>query len=310
MTEQELLEQRRAKWRVNGNRIRTMEEAAEFMEEVGFCLLYPVRPPRPGPTFMGAVIGSDEGLPVQQQAFSDPRCAEVSELMVRLLRSRSAYETNIFGETPFLISASVFPFFFAMVGDHNPKQPPKRRGKEKASPLIIDTFHQIQEHGPLNKQQLRERLGGALSETAIDHALHDLWSALKITRVDYSPQSGACWDVLHRWSPQAVREGAHLSLGEALSALISKYVDCYIAIEQGEIEDFFSRIAPRSRVRETVNALLNAREFHFVSMEGRTLIGGPQFAVSKTAPSRELRRPPRTHKNPALLRVPKRGQDA
>lgn len=310
MIEQELQEQRRAKWRVNGSRINTMEDAQAFIEEVGFCLMYPVRPPRPGPTFIGAITGGDEGLPLQQQAFSDSRCEKASELMIRLLRSRSAYESNLFGETPFLISASVFPFFFAAVSDHNPRQPPKRHGKEKASPLMVHTFQQIQEHGPLNKRQLRERLGGDLSETAIDRVLHDLWSALKITRVDYSAESGASWDVLHRWAPEAVREGTHLSQGEALSALISKYVDCFIAVEQSEIEDFFSMIAPRSRIRETINALLNAREFHFVSIDGRTLIGGPQFAVQKTAPNRELRRPPLNQKGPSLMRRPKRGQDA
>src|SRR5438270_9595907 len=73
MTEQELVEQRRAKWRVNGNPIRTLEEAREFLEEVGFCLTYPVLPPKLAPTFFGATVGSDLGLALQQQAFSDPR---------------------------------------------------------------------------------------------------------------------------------------------------------------------------------------------------------------------------------------------
>ena len=57
-----------------------------------------------------------------------------------------------------------------------------------------------------------------MSAPALDHALGELWSKLRITRVDYSPREGATWDALYRWSPQAVREGINLSVAEALSA--------------------------------------------------------------------------------------------
>jgi 23S rRNA pseudouridine2605 synthase len=300
MTEQEMLERRRVKWRINGNPILTLEDAQSFIKDVGFSLMYPVRPTRLAPTFFGATLGSDERLPLQAQAFGDPRSQAASALMVRLLRARSAYETNIFGETPFLVSGAVFPFLYAMITDRNPKQPPRKRGREKASPLMVDTFKLLQERGPLNKMQLRQRLGGDLSEAAVDHALHDLWSALKITRVDYSPEHGASWDVLHRWAPEAVREGVHLSTGESLSALISQYVDCLIAAEQKEVEEFFSAIAPLSRVRETVNALLNAREFQLVRVGDRSLITSSHLFTEKATNNR--RSPNSGHeKSPAAV---------
>ena len=44
MTEQELQELRDAKWRTNGQPIRTQDDAREFIESVGFCLMYPLRP--------------------------------------------------------------------------------------------------------------------------------------------------------------------------------------------------------------------------------------------------------------------------
>jgi len=84
MTEQELIERRRTKLRVNGNPIRTLEEAREFIDEVGFCLMYPVRPPKLVPTFFGATVGSDTNLPLPQQAFNDPRASTATELMIRL----------------------------------------------------------------------------------------------------------------------------------------------------------------------------------------------------------------------------------
>jgi 23S rRNA pseudouridine2605 synthase len=301
MTEQELIEQRRTKWRVKSNPIRTLEEAQNFIDEVGFCLMYPVRPSKLVPTFFGATVGSDTNLPLQQRAFSDPRGSTATELMIRLLRSKFAFETNTFGENPFLFSAAVFPYFYATVTDYHPKQPPKKRGREKASPLLIDTFRLLQQHGPMNKQQLRAELGGDLSEAGVDHALHDLWSALKITRVDYSPQTGTVWDVLYRWAPEMVYDGLHISVGEALSALLSRYIDTVVAADQNEIEDFFSVIAPRSRIRETVNALLRAREFRPISIGGRNLVGSSHLHETNSAAERAPRIPRSRQRNTPVI---------
>ena len=71
MTEQELDQLRREKWRLSGPPVRTLDDAREFIESVGFCLMYPLRPPILVPTFIGAWVGSDERLPTWQQAFAD-----------------------------------------------------------------------------------------------------------------------------------------------------------------------------------------------------------------------------------------------
>jgi len=89
MTEQELQHLRREKWHLSGQPVRTIEDVRAFMESVGFCLMYPLRPSIPVPTFIGAFVGSDDRLPTWQHAYSDPRAAEATELMVRLLRERS-----------------------------------------------------------------------------------------------------------------------------------------------------------------------------------------------------------------------------
>jgi len=125
MIEKELQELRSEKWRVNGRPIRTIDDAQEFIESVGFCLMFPTRPAVMVPTFVGAYAGSEENLPTWQHVYADKRAMEAQELMVRLLRQKSAYEANLFSETPFLVAASVFPFFYGLVGDRNPRQGPK-----------------------------------------------------------------------------------------------------------------------------------------------------------------------------------------
>ncbi len=276
MTEQELQERRKEKWRLDGRLVRTLDDARDFVEDVGLCLMYPLpkegRTPVVAPTFIGAWSGREERLPTWKEAFADPRAQQATELMIRLLRERAAFEASLFGGTNLLVAASVFPYFYALVGDRNPRQTPKPGVRSEYSPLARDAFEVIRRHGPISRQKLRDALGGEPSTAALDRALHELWSKLRITRVDYSPQQGPTWEALYRWAPDPVREGVNMSVAEALSALLSKYLDAVVAAEPVEVEDFFSYLVPRSKVKEAMNALLAAREFNLVHVGKRALV--------------------------------------
>ncbi len=281
MTDLEQL--RREKWHLDGRGVRTFDEARSFLESVGFCMMYPMRQQALVPTFIGAWVGTDAQLPDWQHAFADPRAQDATEVMVRLLRERAAYEANRFDENnAFLIAASIFPYFYALVGERNPKSSPRPKPHSDYSQLACDAFELIRRDGPISKQKMRDVLGGSVSFVALDHALGELWSRLRITRVDYNPAEGAFWDVLYRWSPDAVREGINLSVGESLSALLSKYLDCVVAADQQELETFFGNFVPRSRVKEAINALLAARELSFIRVGNRSLI---QITPAKAEPA-------------------------
>jgi hypothetical protein len=272
MTSDELIQLRRERWRLNGAPVRTLEDARSFIETAGFCLTYPSRPPLLLPTFIGAWYGSDEHLP-RHRAFLDPEARDATDLMIRLLRDKSAYEANLGDENnALLVSASVFPYFYTLVGERNPKQPPQPGPRSPYSELACDTYHIIHRKGPISKSKLLEEVGKGISVAALDKSLAELWSKLRITRVDYDEREGASWDVLQRWSPEAVSEGVNCSVGEALSALLSKYLECVIAADQAELESFFGKFVPRSRVRDSVNALMSARELNFVHVGNRSLI--------------------------------------
>ena len=281
MTDLELQQLRREKWRVDGKPVRTIEQARAFLEDVGFCLMYPQRPPLPVPTFIGAFSGSDDHLPEWRQAFKNPHAAEATELMVRLLREHAAFEANLFEENNgFLIAASVFPYFYALNGERNPKLAPKAGSRSAYSALAADVYSLIERNGPLSKRTMQETVGGSISTPALDKALGELWSKLRITRVDYKPDEGSVWDLLYRWAPEPVKEGVGLSVPEALSALVSKYLDCAIAVDQSELEIFFGNFVARSKVREAVNALLSARELSFVHVGAKSML---QITPEKTA---------------------------
>ena len=283
MTDSELDQLRREKWHVDDKPVRTLDDARSFIESVGFCLTYPSRPPLLLPTFVGAWYGSDERLP-RHRAFLDPEARDATDLMIRLLRDKSAYEANLSDENnALLVSASIFPYFYTLVGERNPKHAPQPGPRSPYSELACDTYQVIHRKGPITKLKLLEEVGKGISVPALDKSLAELWSKLRIIRVDYDEREGAWWDVLHRWSPQAVSEGVNFSVGEALSALLSKYLDCVIAADRQELESFFGNFVARSKVREAVNALLSARELSFVPVGNRSLI-----QVTQAQPSRRV----------------------
>ena len=302
MTEAELLQARAEKWRLNGEPIRTLEQARTFLDSVGFCLMYPARPAVLAPTFVGAWVGSDDKLPMQQHAFADPRAKEAKELMVRTLRDQAAYEVPLFDENnAFLVAARVFPFYYALVGERNPKQPPKSGARSPYSPLACDAFEIIRKRGPISKTKLGEMLGGSLSTAGLDRALLELWAKLRVTRVDYSEDEGSVWDELERWAPDKVWEGVNASAGEALSGLLSRYLDCVVAAEQEEVEQFFSTIVTRSRMKDAIRALLAARQLAFIRIGSKSLLQiAPQkeaFVLRPRTAFRPVRKPLPSQKN-------------
>lgn len=271
MTELELQHLRREKWRIDGEPIRTLEEARDFTDSVGISLIYPVRPATLLPTLIGAILGNDQNLPTRQTAFNDPRAKKIEELLPKLVRNKIAFEAQLNGET-LLLSPAVFPYYYALASDRKPKQAIRSRVRGQASPLTEHVFLKLDANGPLSLAQLQQQLGGALSEAALDRALQELSAALKISRIDDDPKAGDIWDVYYRWAPDAVNQGVRISDAEALSALISKYLDCTVAATQEEIETFFSAFTSRARVAEVIKALLAAREFAYTPSESRTLI--------------------------------------
>ena len=272
MTLEELQQQRREKWRIAGRPVRTLDDARAFISDVGLCVQYPQRGRTILPTFIGACVGSEEKLPTTAHAFADPRTKDATELMVRLLRERSAYEWPM-GEGVLIVAASIFPFFYALASDRGGKQEPQWAAGKKLSKLALDAWRTIESaKQPVSRARLRDTLGRELSTAALDRALHELWARLRITRVDYSLREGGVWESLARWSADAVTDGAQLSLPSALSALVSQFLATMIAAEQAEIESFFSTFVARAKTREAVSALLAAREIDLVHIGQSTML--------------------------------------
>ena len=187
MTEQDLQQLRREKWRLDGKAIRTIEQARAFVEGVGFCLMYPVRPAMPVPTFIGAFVGSRQSP---------------ADLAARLLRSASGRGDRTYGArccassrrtrpiclrrtTRFSWRLRYFLISMRWWASATRSSRPRAGPRSAYSQLACDAFELIRRDGPISKQKLQEALGGSVSLAALDKALGELLAKLRITRVDY-----------------------------------------------------------------------------------------------------------------------------
>jgi len=188
------------------------------------------------------------------------------------------------------VISEFLPYFYSLVGERNPKQPPATGPRSPYSPLACDAFEIIRRRGPISKTKLGEMLGGSVSNAGLDRGLSELWAKLRIARVEYTAEEGSVWDELSRWAPDVVREGVGISVPEALSAMVSKYLDCVVAVDEGEVENFLANFVPRTRVKEAIHALLSARELSFVHVGSKSLL---QVTPPKQAYVPKNRRPER-----------------
>ena len=144
-----------------------------FLESVGFCLLYPMRPPVAGSRLRGSLGGSGRSPAHLATAFlfrsarpgragaDGAPAARACCFRSQLVRRKQCLPG----------AASVFPYFYALVGERNPKQAPKADPRSEYSQLACDAFEVIRRDGPISKQKLGEKLGGSLSAAALDRGL-------------------------------------------------------------------------------------------------------------------------------------------
>ena len=259
----------------------TTEALRTWLATAGLVLFAP-RPqhlPAPAPSLVEATLGV---------ANSTPTLAETETartLLAHLIADGSAVPLSLLG-TPtgasgsnfgpdipdFVVSSAVFPYIFTLRGDKTWKQPPSTSGASKVSPLSLNAYTLLLEHGTLSAYDLATQLGKEITETAVLRSLVELWSHLRVIPIPQADGRPTLWEPTTTRLTKQIKAGANAGQPTALSALISLYLGQSILATEDEIETFLSPLAPRSRIRDVVHALLGARELDTLAIDGRTVL--------------------------------------
>jgi hypothetical protein len=136
----------------------------------------------------------------------------------------------------------------------------------------LATYEALSRRGPLTAYHLTAEVGKEATEAAVLRALGELWTHLRVLPL-LQPDGGATrWELASARFTKQIKAGANAGQPSALSALISLYLGQAIVASEEEIESFLSPLAPRSRIRDVIHALLAARQLDTVAVEGRTML--------------------------------------
>ncbi len=270
-TAEQLAATRASLWHQNGQPLLTLESLRAWVNDAGL-VLYARRPqqlPAPMPTLVEAVLGTPN---------AEPGLAEVEQarsLMARLVAEGSAVPLNLMGTTTdvpdFICSAAVFSYLFTLRGDKAWKQPPATLGAVKVSPLGLATYEAIARRVTLTAAELATELGKEVTEAAVLRGLVELWAQLRVLPVPQQDGT-AMWELTSTRLTKQIKAGANAGQPTALSALISLYLGMTVVATEDEIETMLSPVAPRSRIRDVVHALLGARQLETIAIDGRTVV--------------------------------------
>ncbi len=267
---------RLAHWHHNADPILTINMLRDWLNTSGL-VLYTPRPqqlPAPAPSFVEAILGSANTAPTLAET-EEPR-----SLLTRLIADGAAIPLNLLGnptgtgsETPdFIVSTLAFPYIFTLRGDKAWKQPPTTSGASKVSPLALATYNLLVEKVTLSAYDLATQLGKEVTETAVLRSLTELWQHLRVIPIPQPDGAATLWELTTTRFTRQIKAGANAGQPTALSALISLYLGQAIVATEDEIETFLSPVAPRSRIRDVVHALMSARQLETLAVEGKTVL--------------------------------------
>lgn len=297
--------------------VQTLEQARAMLDRFGLLLFqpHPAMSRVPAPSFAEATLGRAHAAPTVAER------ATARSLMARLIAEGSAVPLNLLGapgttaEAPdFLASTAAFAYVFTLRGDKNWKQMPDPAGSNKVSPLAMNTYGLLMENGPQDAATLVGELGKGLTEAAVLRGLGELWQQLRVIPVVQANGKPTVWEPIASRLIKQVKAGANAGLPTALSALISLYLAQSLLATEDEIETFLSPLAPRSRIRDVVHALVAAQQLETITIEGRhhLHIPGelPAFAGAEEPAAQEAgRRVPRLIGEGSRIRKMARGAE-
>jgi hypothetical protein len=286
---QEVLRQREFNYRrTPERRVRTVEEARAFVEEVGFCHFWPIKGVET-PNLFHAIAGRARPVPM---AHDDPDISKCWGWKDDALDKKWWYYGKFLRRRATLISLAELAYFYALsenFGDLTDYLAEYEDGRMTAEAKAV--YEAILEHGPLDTVRLRReaRMSAESAKSRFDRALTELQVGLKVVPVGVA-EAGAwryafLYELLPRWFPGIPERARAIKRSEARRVLVQRYLDNVVAAGRRMIGKVFHVLRWTKRDLDcTIAALLEEGTVQEVEIEG---MKGPQL-VSTRAVGRNL----------------------
>jgi Winged helix DNA-binding domain len=233
-------------------RVHNERTALQFVDDVGFCLVFTNRTQQL-PCLWVAVCGRRDPV-FPEHSHYDPEWVLAWNLKDRLPAKRRVYYGKLILGKPSMVSLAQFPDFYALHGPAHDEQ--YRYDYEdgllsRAAKQIMDAL--VERHPQTTKElKLSTHLAASRNRPIFDQAIAELQRKLHITMIEarYEPTFTYLWDLLDAWLPEPVARGRQIPRHEAVYRLVRRYLSVVYYASLAQVERVLR--VPRAEVEEAV----------------------------------------------------------
>lgn len=236
-------------------RVHSERTALQFVEDVGFCLVFTNRTQQL-PCLWVAVCGRRDPV-FPEHSHHDPELMLTWNLKDLLPAKRRVYYGKLILGKPSMVSLAHFPDFYALHGPAHDEQ--YRYDYEdgllsRAAKQIMDAL--VERHPQTTKALKRcTHLAASKSRPIFDQAIAELQRKLYITMIEarYEPTFTYVWDLLESRWPGPVARGREILRHDAVYRLTRQYLSVVYYASLTQLERVLG--APRAEVEEAATRL-------------------------------------------------------
>lgn len=229
-------------------RLRSSQEALRFVNEVGFCFLFPARGVEM-PSLWEAVCGERRPLPM---AHDDVELGYAWNWKDELPAHGLVFYGKLVHKKPTLVSLDLLPHFYALSENYGDIEDYLLEYQDgKLSEEAKRVYEALLEHGALPTSHLRRKAGldGKGNAPRFDRAIRELQLGLKIVKTGISDANawGYCYvyDVMLRRWPDLNRRADAIPTQEAMRVLLRTYLRNTGATTLADVARLFGWDLPR-----------------------------------------------------------------
>ncbi len=253
-------------------RVQTIGEARQFVRDVGFCHLWPIKDVEM-PNLLHAIAGCERPVPM---AHNDPDGSKCWGWKDGSLGKGWWYYGKLLRRRATLVSLEVLPTFYACsdnFGDLDDYLEAYRAGTMTLEARLI--YEALLEQGPLDTVRLRReaRMAADSAKARFERALTELQVGLKILPVGVA-EAGAwryafVYEIVQRHFPDLPEKARQISRSAGRRRLISQYVDSVVAADREMVRKVFHVLGwTPTELDRTVASLCDEGALREVRIEG------------------------------------------
>ena len=251
--------------------IQNEKEAARFVNEVGFCFLFP----QPGvelPNLWEAINGQRREIPHHHH---DHNLHLAWRWKDTLPVKKQVFYGKLIRHKPTLVSLQMFSYFYALSDNYGQLEDYLEAYQDgRMTEEAKRVYEVLIARGRSSTGVLRREAGlsSRANASRFDRAIAELQRDLKIAKCGIAEDNrwkySYVYDLTLQWLPNEAQQGVQIANKEAMRAIIDRYIRMVVVSTAERITQLFDW--PIERTKRVIDSMLDEANLEMVNVEGQT----------------------------------------